>query len=63
MSALYAGTVSVQMALSFSNQITVKGEENEKKEESKHRLTRKVTLAEGGSQEIAFHRRNEAQLG
>lgn len=63
LSVLYRGKVSVQMALSFSNQITVKGRENEKKAESKQRLTRKVTLAKGDSQEIAFHRGNKAQLG
>lgn len=33
------------------------------KEESKHRLTRKVTVAKGDSQEKAFHLRNKAQLG
>lgn len=31
LSASYPGKVSAQMALSFSNQITVKGKENEKK--------------------------------
>lgn len=62
LSALRPGKPSVQMALSFSNQIAVKGKENEKKE-GKQRITKKVTLAKGDSQEIAFHQRNMAQLG
>lgn len=40
-----------------------KGRKMREKDERKHRLTRKVTVAKGDSQEIAFHLRNKAQLG
>lgn len=45
LSALRPGKPSVQMALSFSNQIAVKGKENEKKE-GKQRITKKSDTCE-----------------
>lgn len=47
----------------FHSQTKSQLREKKMRKKSKHRLTRKVTLAEGNSQEIAFHWRNRAQLG